>query len=158
MLRDFETNDEVAIGSVALAAFEQFGSAYADWPAMASNVCRMAELAKTSELIVAEMNREVVGGVAYVGPHKPKAAFFDQSWPIIRMLVVSPSHRGEGIGKMLTEACLDRARRDHSRVIALHTSPIMSVALPMYLRMGFNKLLDAPDIYGVPYAVYAKSL
>ena len=43
-------------------------------------------------------------------------------------------------------------------MIALQTTPIMSVALPMYLRMGFVKLREAPDIYGVPYAVYAKSL
>lgn len=158
LLRGFETGDEAAIGSVALAAFEQFKSDYADWPAMASNVCRMADLAKTGELIIAERNGEIVGGVAYVGPHKPKAAFFDQAWPIIRMLVVSPSHRGEGIGRTLTETCLERARRDHSPMIALHTSPIMSVALPMYLRMGFEKFRDAPDIHGVPYAVYTKSL
>ena len=54
--------------------------------------------------------------------------------------------------------CIDRARRDASLMIALQTTPIMSVALPMYLRMGFVKLREAPDIYGVPYAVYAKSL
>lgn len=158
LLRDYETGDEAAIGSVALAAFEQFKPTYADWPAMASNVCRIADLAKTGELIIAEMNGEIVGGVVYVGPHKPKATFFDKAWPIIRMLVVSPSHRGEGIGRMLTEMCLERARRDHSPIIALHTSPIMSVALPMYLRMGFKKIRDAPDIHGVPYAVYTKPL
>jgi GNAT superfamily N-acetyltransferase len=158
LLRDFKTSDEAAIGSVALAAFRQFESDYTDWPAMASNVSRMADLARTSELIIAERNGEVVGGVAYVGPHKPKAAFFNQAWPIIRMLVVSPSHRAGGIGRMLIEECLERARRDHSPTIALHTSPIMNVALRMYLRMGFEKFRDAPDIHGVPYAVYTKSL
>jgi hypothetical protein len=43
-------------------------------------------------------------------------------------------------------------------VIALHTSPIMTVALPMYLRMGFAKVQDAPPLFGVPYAVYTKAL
>ena len=43
-------------------------------------------------------------------------------------------------------------------VIALHTSPIMTVALPMYLRMGFERLRDAPPIRGVYYAVYTKML
>ena len=43
-------------------------------------------------------------------------------------------------------------------MIALHTTPIMRVALPMYLRMGFIKLREASEIYGVPYAVYTKSL
>lgn len=28
----------------------------------------------------------------------------------------------------------------------------------MYLRMGFIKLREAPEIYGVPYAVYTRSL
>ena len=43
-------------------------------------------------------------------------------------------------------------------VIALHTSPIMTVALPLYLRMGFVKAYDVPPIFGVPYAVYTKAL
>ena len=42
--------------------------------------------------------------------------------------------------------------------IALHTSPIMSVALPMYLKMGFAKAYDAPPIFGVACAVYTKAL
>jgi hypothetical protein len=43
-------------------------------------------------------------------------------------------------------------------IIALHTSPGMSVALPKYLKMGFAKACDAPPIFGVAYAVYAKAL
>jgi hypothetical protein len=43
-------------------------------------------------------------------------------------------------------------------MIALHTSPIMTVALSMYLRMGFARLRDAPRYLGVDYAVYAKAL
>ena len=34
----------------------------------------------------------------------------------------------------------------------------MIVALPMYLRMGFAKVHDAPPLFGVPYAVYTKAL
>jgi GNAT superfamily N-acetyltransferase len=96
--------------------------------------------------------------VTYVGPHVEKAAFFDRSWPIIRMLVVDSAHRGKGLGHALTSECLARARRDGSAIIALHTSPIMTVALPMYLRMGFSRAHDAPSIFGVPYAVYTKAL
>jgi len=125
---------------------------------MADRVSRMSELSKAGEIIVAEDQGWIVGGVAYLGPHRPKPHYFDCAWPIIRMLVVKPSARGKGIGRLLTEECVRRARRDKSLIIALHTTPIMTVALPMYLRMGFTKLRDAPDIYGVPYAVYGKSI
>ena len=104
------------------------------------------------------MSGQIVGAVAYVGPQQPKPAFFEPAWPIIRMLVVDPSARSKGIGRQLTEECLRRAERDRSGVIALHTTPIMTVALPMYLRMGFTRVRDAPDILGVPYAVYVKAL
>jgi GNAT superfamily N-acetyltransferase len=158
MLRDYQPRDADAIGRVALAAFAQFQSHYSDWPAMAQKVARMAELSNAGEIIVAEDDGRIVGGVAYIGPRQPKAAFFDPAWPVIRMLVVDPSARGKGLGHALTEECLRRAERDQAAVIALHTTPIMTVALPMYLRMGFAKVRDAPDIFGVPYAVYTKAL
>jgi hypothetical protein len=34
----------------------------------------------------------------------------------------------------------------------------MTIALPMYLKMGFTKAYDAAPIHGVPYAVYTKAL
>ena len=70
------------------------------------------------------------------------------------MLVVRPKARGPGIGKKLTGECLERARRGRARVIALHTSPVIEVALRMYLRMGFYLARPLPDRFGVPYALY----
>lgn len=157
-IRDFASGDAAAVDRLAVAAFAPFAQHYSDWPAMAANLAKMSALADGGEVIVAAEGDRIVGAVAYIPPHAPKAAFFDAAWPIIRMLVVDPAFRGKRIGRMLTDACLARARRDGASVIALHTSPIMSVALPMYLRMGFAKLRDAPSILGVDYAVYTKTL
>jgi ribosomal protein S18 acetylase RimI-like enzyme len=157
-LRDFRDADAVHVNRVALAAFDQFRSQYSDWPAMSSTIGRMAMLAENGEIIVAELEDEIIGVVAYIPPGRPKAPYFAGAWPIIRMLVVDPGHRGLGVGRALTEDCLKRARRDGSPVIALHTSPIMTVALSMYIRMGFELLREAPAICGVPYAVYVKRL
>jgi ribosomal protein S18 acetylase RimI-like enzyme len=158
MLRDFQPTDAEAIIRVALAAFAEFEQHYSDWPLFTANVAKMPALTKTGEIIVAEDDGQIVGAVAYVGPQQPKPTFFEPAWPIIRMLVVDPSARGKGIGRQLTEECLRRAERDQSGVIALHTTPIMTVALSMYLRMGFARVREAPDILGVPYAVYVKAL
>ena len=58
----------------------------------------------------------------------------------------------------MMDECCRRARRDNSRVLALHTSPIMTSALAMYRDMGFVFQRDAPPIYGVPSAVYVLEL
>jgi ribosomal protein S18 acetylase RimI-like enzyme len=158
VLRDYLEPDAVHVNGVALAAFEQFSWQYSDWAAMSSAIGRMSALADGGEIVVAELKEKIVGAVAYIPPGRPKAAYFQSAWPIIRMLVVAPTCRGKGVGRALTEECLRRAKRDGSPVIALHTSPIMTVALPMYIKMGFTWQHDAPSIYDVPYAVYLKRL
>jgi GNAT superfamily N-acetyltransferase len=157
-LRDYEHADAENLNRIAVAAFDQFRDHYGDWPAMLAGLSKTSDLSASGEVIIADLQDRLAGAVAYFGPNSQKAAFFDQRWPIIRMLVVDPAFRGKGIGQALSDACIARARRDGSPIIALHTSPIMSVALPMYLKMGFAKAYDAPPIFGVAYAVYTKAL
>ena len=157
-LRNFASADAEAVNRIAVAAFAPFAPHYNDWPAMAANLAKMSALSATGEVIVAEADGRLAGAVAYIPPAAPKAAYFDVAWPIIRMLVVDPVCRGKGIGRALTNECLARASRDGARVIALHTSPIMTVALPIYQRMGFARLRAAPPIFGVEYAIYTKAL
>lgn len=157
-LRAFEPDDTAAVNALAVAAYEQYRGHYADWPAFAKNLANAAALADQGEFIVAEMAGQVVGGVVYIGPNRPRQAFFDADWPIMRMLAVSPAARGQGVGRRLVQACIDRAQQDGAKVFALHTTPIMDVALAMYLRMGFAFVREAPAISGVPYGVYLKTL
>jgi ribosomal protein S18 acetylase RimI-like enzyme len=157
-IRDYQGSDADNLNRVAIAAFSQFREHYQDWPAMLASLSKTSDLSASGEVIIAELQHAFAGAVAYFGPDRPKAPFFDQRWPIIRMLVVDPAFRGNGIGRALTDECIARARRDGSPIIALHTSPIMTVALPMYLRMGFVKAHDAPPIFGAAYAVYTKAL
>ena len=157
-IREYENSDAENLNRIAVSAFSQFREHYHDWPAMRAGLSKTSDLGASGEVIIAELQHGFAGAVAYFGPDRPKAPFFDKRWPIIRMLVVDPAFRGNGIGRALTDECIARARRDGSPIIALHTSPIMSVALPMYLKMGFAKAYDAPPIFGVAYAVYTKAL
>jgi GNAT superfamily N-acetyltransferase len=157
-LRNFQCDDAGDVNRIAVAAFRELSRHYDDWPAMAVGLGRMSALADSAEIIVAEDCGHVIGAVAYVGPDREKPEFFDPGWPVMRLLVVDPKHRGAGAGRSLAEACIERALRDGSPVLALHTSPVMKVALPMYLRMGFELVREAPPIRGVPYSVYVKRL
>ena len=160
IVRPYAPADAAAVNRVALAAFDQYRGVYGDWETLSRGVGAMDALAAEGELIVAEDDaRQIVGAVAYFGPHtSPRADFFAPEWPIVRMLVVDPAARGQGIGSRLTGECIDRARRDGAAVIALHTSPAMEVALAMYLRMGFRLERSVPDRFGVPYGLYLKPL
>jgi GNAT superfamily N-acetyltransferase len=158
-VRAFSVADGAAVNALAVAAFEQFRDAYNDWPTFSKNISSMASLGQSGELIVAESEETgIVGAVGYIGPHKPKSTFFKSEWPIMRMLVVAPTARGFGIGRRLADECIHRALRDHAPLLALHTTPIMKVALPMYERMGFKFHSEAPAIFGVPYGIYIKHL
>ena len=158
-LRNYINTDSSKINELAVLSFSQFKQHYDDWPALSNALRKFSELATTSEIIIAvNAQNEISGAVAYVPAHAKKADFFPLDTPIIRMLVVNPNCRGQGIGKALSLECLERAKRDDCKTIALHTSSIMDVALPMYLGMGFTKLCAAPDIFGVKYNVYSKHI
>ncbi|WP_229171972.1 GNAT family N-acetyltransferase [Bradyrhizobium altum] len=130
-IRDYRSSDAYEVNRLAVTAFEQFRDAFDDWPAMRAGLSKTSELSSGGEIIVAELGDRLAGAVGYFGPGVKKAAFFDQAWPVIRMLVVDrvdTVDRGKGLGHALTSECLARARRDRCRTIALHTSPIMTVA------------------------------
>lgn len=152
-IRDYQLEDSEMVNHIALKAFAQYENNYSDWPLFSKKIANMASLAEESELIVSTIDKKVVGAVVYVPPGKEKN-IFPVEWPVIRMLVVDPSYRGLGIGKALTNECISRALRDHAPLIALHTSPIMEVALQMYLRMGFEFERELMPIHGVPYNMY----
>lgn len=157
-LREFRPADDAAVNRLALAAYEQYSGAYSDWPALAGNIARMSSLTEIGELIVADAGDRLAGAVVYVGPGRPRSSFFQPEWSVVRMLAVDPAFRGHGIGRALVEECVRRARRDRVEAIALHTTPMMNVALAMYQRMGFEFSHDAPPLLGVPYGVYLKDL
>jgi ribosomal protein S18 acetylase RimI-like enzyme len=156
-LRPFRDSDASVLSEVAVAAFSEYAQHYTDWPVFSRRIANIAALASSGEIIVAEIDRVPVGMVAYVSPSMPKLAFFQPQWATMRMLVVHPTARGHGIGRALANECLRRGERDQASTFALHTSEVMSVALPMYSRMGFSYHGPAPEIFGVKYNVYTRN-
>src|ERR1700744_1589699 len=153
-LREFRADDAAAVNRVALAAWDQYREVFSDWARSEAIFANVARLADKAELLVAEKEGSIVGCVLYVSPGREREAIYESTWSIIRALSVHPGARGQGIGRRLSEACIERARRDGAKVIGVHTSPGMRVALPLYLRLGFVHYRDIPDRNGLPYAVY----
>lgn len=158
LVRPYVSRDREAVNAVARAAFMQYSRDYEDWPGFIEGIARMADLASSADILVAEQDGEIVGAVAHAGPGKPRAAFFPDEWSVIRMLVVDPRRRGQGAGRQLVAGCLRLARDAGAPAVGLHTSPIMASALRMYEALGFVRDTDLPPIRGVPYGRYVLPL
>ena len=158
LYRAFEERDAAGVNAVALAAFKQYAHDYNDWSTRQLGFTEAAALAQIGETNVAEQNGEIVGAVTYVAPDPtlrlPRADYFDASWAVMRMLVVHPTARRQGVGHALAQACISRAKRDGAQTLALHTSVAMTVAQPIYLRMGFKLVKALPPMGGMPYGLY----
>ena len=157
-IRPFQLEDSDQLNQVAVEAFSQFEQHYSDWQSLITAVGKMDSLAESANIFVAEDNGKIVGGVALVPPNDNPNSHFDKSWAAIRMLVVSPNCRGKGIGRALTDACIQAAKQSEVKTIGLHTSPIMEIALAMYQRIGFEKFKSIDPIFGVDYGVYKLEL
>jgi ribosomal protein S18 acetylase RimI-like enzyme len=104
---------------------------------------------------------ELLGGVTYVsGPGDPYSEELADGEAGIRMLAVSPSAQGRGVGRGLTVECLRRARAAGRRRMILHTGPWMPAAIHLYESLGFVRepALDFSPAPGIDLFAYAMEL
>jgi ribosomal protein S18 acetylase RimI-like enzyme len=79
-----------------------------------------------------------LGGVTYVpGPDNPMSELERDGEAGIRMLAVDPAAQGLGVGRALTLACIERARRDGRSGMALYTRPANVPSQRLYESLGF---------------------
>ncbi len=89
---------------------------------------------------------QLVGGVIYFGDMAEYGsggtATSVRNASGIRLLGVSPEHRGLGVGRALTHACIELARQQAHAEVILHTTAAMQVAWRMYEKLGFVRSQD----------------
>ncbi|MEO6599550.1 MAG: GNAT family N-acetyltransferase [Polyangiaceae bacterium] len=155
-IRLAEANEHCHTDALAVEAWAVLKDGYSpdQWEWLLLRIGGMSKIAEGGHILVAAEGNQIFGAVGYVPAGGSDPASFALDWPVMRMLVVRPSMRGRGIGKALAIACVQRARESGAHCIGLHTSPIMTVALPMYRRMGFVEDGEMPPIAGAPYARY----
>lgn len=83
-------------------------------------------------IFMAERDGEVIGCVAMI-------AMADGGYEVAKM-TVSETARGAGLGRLLMQACIDRAQADGAPRLYLETNSSLAPALGLYRAMGFVDL------------------
>ena len=144
VIRDARPDDHDSIRVLTLEAYAEYGAIMApdSWSALEHAVHAALDSREQMHRVVAEHDGHLVGSVLL---YPPSADAYDGAghrvtWPELRLLAVSAEARGLGVGRLLVEECIQRARADGARAIGLHTSHSMAGAMRLYARMGFERL------------------
>ena|SRR5690242_17609165 len=100
--------------------------------------------ADEAQLIVAAIGDRIAGTITfYADASRSNVIAWPAGWAVIRLLGVSPAWRRRGIGRALTEECMNRARQQGAPAVGLHTDSRMPVAQRLYAQLGFRR---APEL------------
>jgi ribosomal protein S18 acetylase RimI-like enzyme len=148
-----QQTDFPAIADLTVTTYTSQGWAGPEYQAQLADV---AGRAAVSRLLVARLDGVLVGSVALVldGDFGEVTEGPDEA--ALRMLVVDPTVRGQGIGEALVRACLQRAADAGKSAVVLSTDPRMHAAHRLYERLGFTRLpeRDWSPLPGVDLLVY----
>jgi GNAT superfamily N-acetyltransferase len=119
---------------------------------MLANVGELTSKPKTEILVAVSSDNRIHGAVVYFGDMSyygsggaatqlPDASGF-------RLLGVSTEARGQGVGKLLTLACIQKAKDSGHQQLIIHTTQAMQTAWKMYKSLGFKRSTDLDFMQG----------
>jgi GNAT superfamily N-acetyltransferase len=141
-VRDAEPGEHEGIRDLLAAAYRQFAEAVpaSIYGPYIADIVDLEPRARAGRLLVAEQAGEILGTVTYYRDAGAAGVGWPPGWAAVRALGVHPAARGGGIGRLLMQACIERARSAGAPVLCLHTAEIMTAAVVIYEQMGFRRV------------------
>lgn len=103
-------------------------------------------------LVAVSNNNSIAGAVVYFGDMQyygsGGTATKEKNAAGFRLLAVDHSMRGKGIGKLLTKACIQKAKDNKLSQVIIHSTKAMQTAWSMYEAMGFTRSKDLDFMQG----------
>ncbi|HNP20279.1 MAG TPA: GNAT family N-acetyltransferase [Fulvivirga sp.] len=156
-VREANKNEFHLIGQLMVQVYSQLEGfpSKEEMPAyytMLADIGRLTKDPKTKLLIAVDGSGHIGGGVVYIGdmkyyrsggtaPQVKNAAGF-------RLLAVDPTARGKGLGKLLSMACIQKAKEENLNQMIIHSTKSMQIAWKMYEHMGFTRSNDLDFMQG----------
>jgi ribosomal protein S18 acetylase RimI-like enzyme len=118
-----------------------------DYYNMLANVGLLTQNPGTELLVAVTPSGDVAGAVVYISDMKyygsGGTATQEKNASGFRLLGVAPSTRGHGVGRLLIDACMRKAREAKQQQVIIHTTKAMQTAWKIYEKMGFRR---SPDL------------
>jgi putative acetyltransferase len=139
-IRNLEEKDNAAMAKIIRDTLEEFrankpGTVYFD--PTTDNLSALFETPQ-SRYFIAEQEGRVVGGAGIY----PTKNLPDQTCELVK-LYLHQSARGQGLGKLLLQKCIDEALSCGYRKMYLETMPELIIAIPLYEKFGFTYIPSA---------------
>jgi GNAT superfamily N-acetyltransferase len=160
VVRPAAPGDYAAVGDLTVAAYGTI-EGFSPGERYERELRDVAARVETAEVFVAEdAGGRILGGVTFVPGLGPLAEFEGADESGMRMLAVHPDARGRGVGRLLAQACLDRARATGRARLVLHTTRAMTAAHRVYQGLGFARTpeRDIPTPGGLVLEAYVYEL
>lgn len=159
VIREARPDEFTAVSALCRAAYAEMASQMSpdDRDDQLRRVGDVEGRAGEGTILVAADGDVLVGSISYSPPFSPRPARFDPGWALVRMLAVAGAYRRRGVGRLLVEECLRRARTDRASTAALQTSELTPGAVALYEGLGFSRRTEFVQ-YATRYWVYAADL
>lgn len=151
MVRNAAPHEFVTIGELMVSVYSQLEGfpkpeEQPQYYQMLSNVGQLASKPGAELLVAVSPEGKISGAVVYFADMSHYgsggSATKEENASGFRLLAVDPLTRSAGIGKLLINDCINRARaKKHSQVI-IHTTMAMQIAWRMYEHLGFERSTD----------------
>lgn len=140
IIRRLQPADNAALAHIIRRTLEEFGANHPGTVYYDESTDHLSDVftQEGSWYFVAEKDGELVGGAGIY----PTEGLPEGTCELVKMYLL-PTGRGTGLGKMLMQHCLDKAKETGYKKVYLETMPELTKAIPMYEKFGFE-YLDAP--------------
>ncbi len=142
MIRSYALQDRHAFRDLNLAWIERYFTVESEDRAQLEDP-QTHILDKGGAILIAELEGDVIGTVGLVPGHD------GGTLELIKMSA-HPDVQGQGVGKALMQAAIDKARDMGAEQIWLETNTKLAAALALYRKAGFREL-TGDELTATPY-------
>jgi GNAT superfamily N-acetyltransferase len=156
-IRNAYSSEFEAIGKLLIQVYSQLEGfpKETDQPnyyKMLANIGTFTELPKTELLVAVDENNTLAGAVVYFNDMKyygsGGTATQEKNTAGFRLLGVGNQFRSKGIGKLLTQECIKKARNNKRNQVIIHSTLAMKTAWKLYENLGFKRSRDLDFMQG----------